>query len=471
MARSLRLELLTWVALPLSAAVAVLAVFDYQNASATATVVQDRLLLGSAHIIAEQLHFEDGGLQAHIPPSALELFQSGPQDRVYYRVTTEAGQLLSGYAELALPVVALQPEQPHFFDSAVRGLPVRAVALLQPVPGAPGAQAVTVEIAQTLSGHAQLTHSLWLNAVGQQMLILALAAMLALLGLRRGLRPVLQLRDTVLARPPGALAPLALAGIPQELTPLVEAINDHAVRLARHNDAQQVFIQDAAHQLRTPFTLLNTQISYALRSPDEASRMESLRALRRSVQQSVRLVNQLLTLSSAEVHSVSIQPATALRLDSVVQRALEDLSALAQAKQIDLGFEQLGPPPSVLAQPVALREIVVNLVHNAIVYTQPGGVVTARIDCAADAPSLTVEDNGPGIAPEQRERVFERFYRIADHDSRGCGLGLPIVREFARRMGATVQLSSAGGPSGLQARVQFPASTKTPCIPEVDRQH
>jgi len=454
-ATSLRKRLLAWVMLPLLGAVAVDGWISHREASATASVVQDRLLLGSARIVAEQLHLEDGALQDHIPPAALELFESGEVDRVYYRVTTGAGQIVTGYAELALPGAELQPETPHFFDTQVRGAPVRAVAFLQPVLADPGVLPVLVEIAQTMNGHERLTRSLWLRTMAQQLLLLALVAALVLFGLRRGLLPLLRLRDTVLAREPGSLQPLAFDAMPAELSPLVVAINEYARRLDQYTGAQRVFIQNAAHQLRTPLTLLTTQVSYAVRATDASGRSESLAAIRDTVQQSARLVNQLLTLSAVEAQEHAGKAAPSVQLDALIRQVLEDMAAQAQAKGIDLGFEMAGEGALVAAPRLALREIAMNLVDNAIRYTPPGGIVTTRIDVAADTVTLLVEDNGPGIAPEERERVFERFYRIHDGDSAGSGLGLPIVREFASRIGASVELRTSAAGQGLTVAVRF----------------
>ena len=451
MAHSLRAQLLAWVLVPLAGAVAVGAWISYRNASETAAVVQDRLLLGSARIIAEQLRFEEGEYQEHIPPSALELFQSGQYDRVYYRVTTSSGQVLSGYSELPMPATPVQPEQPFFFDATVRALPVRVVAFLQPVVGSQGSQPVLVEIAQTLRGRNELTGSLWLHAVGQQLLIVALASVFILFGLRRGLQPLLRLRDVVLSRDPGTLQPLQATEIPSELSPLVVAINEYVTRLERYTDAQKVFIQDAAHQLRTPLTVLNTQVSYAVRATDPAGKEESLAAIRHTVGQAVRLVNQLLTLSTAEANAGAQDVQAPLSLDAVVQQVLEDLSAQAQAKDIDLGFDMSGEHPLVDGHPVAAREIVMNLVDNALRYTQAGGTVTVHLEHV----QLSVEDNGPGVPPEQRERVFERFYRLNNRDSGGCGLGLPIVRQFAEDIGAKVSLETPASGAGLAAVVRF----------------
>jgi two-component system sensor histidine kinase TctE len=142
-------------------------------------------------------------------------------------------------------------------------------------------------------------------------------------------------------------------------------------------------------------------------------------------------------------------------LDIVMRQVLEDLAGQAQAKGIDLGFEMTGAEPMIAGHPIALREIAMNLVDNAIRYTQPGGIVTSRISVSAETVTLIVEDNGPGIPLDERERVFERFYRIHDGDSGGCGLGLPIVREFASRMGARVALRTPAGDRGLAVEVMF----------------
>jgi len=453
--RSLRAGLLAWVMLPLAGAVAVDGWIGWREASRTALAVQDRLLLGAARIVAEQMRVEEGVFQDHIPPAALELFEARDADQIFYRVTATSGRLITGYAELGLPEATLQLEAPRFFDTSVRGQPVRVVAYLQPVVGAESIPAVIVEIAQTLHGRHAFALDLWWHGMLQQVVILTMTAALILLGLRQGLRPLLRLRAAVLARAPGTLQPLDVQDLQVELAPLVLAINDYARRLDQFAGAQRVFIQNAAHQLRTPFTLLTTQLSYALRADDAQGRDESLRAIRNTVQQAVRLVNQLLTLSAAEAEVRDAAPASRVALDAVVQRVLEDLAGHAQARRIDLGLERDDGDLSVAGDPVAVREIAVNLVDNAIRYTPPGGIVTTRLHRDGARVLLTVEDNGPGIPAHLRERVFERFFRIDDSDSGGSGLGMPIVREFAGRIGASVSLRTPSSGVGLAVDVAF----------------
>lgn len=452
---SLRAGLLRRVVLPLAAAVAIDAAITYVNAHNTATMVQDRLLQGSARIVAEQLRFEDGAFQLHIPPAALELFQASQVDRIYYRVTTASGQLLAGYEDLAAPSGKLQQELPFFFDTIVRDETARAVAYLQPVVGAPDGAPVLVEIGQTMRGHAQLARGLWMHAIAQQLVILALAAALVAWGLRKGLQPLIRLRDLMLARQPGTLQPLHTADVPAELAPLVGALNHYIARLEEHAGAQRVFVQNAAHQLKTPFALLTTQAAWAARSAHGSAKDEAIAALRRTLQQAVRLLNQLLTLSAADAASDASPAAPPTRLDRMVAQVLEDLSPLAQSRSIDLGYAQRGGAPLVRGSPLALREIVLNLVDNAIRYTPPGGAVTVHLDGQAGGVELAVEDNGPGIAPALHDKVFERFFRVDDNHSDGCGLGLSIVREFALRLGAQVLLGTPPSGRGLLVTVRF----------------
>jgi len=457
--RSLRGQLLAWVMLPLAGAALIEGVVSLRNSQSAAAVVQDRLLLGSARIVAEQLRFEDGGLQAPVPPAALELFQSGSTDTVYYRVVAAGDQTVTGYPELVLPDTHLQPETSQFFDTMVRNQSVRAVAYLQPVLTESGLQLVRVQIAETVRGRDAMALSLWGHALVQQLITLALVALLVWVGLRNCLKPLLRLRDAMLRRRPGSLKPLQLAAVPGELSPLVAAVNEYALRLEKHTSMQEAFIQNAAHQLRTPLTLLTTQVSYAVRTTEPQGRDESLSAIRKTVQQASRLVQQLLSLSNAQVHGDAHDHGDCGDLDAVVCGVLEDMVGRAQSKDIDLGFEGAAARCDVRGHVVALREIVVNLVDNAIRYTPPGGVVTTRITARAGRVTLTIEDDGPGIAPEQREKVFQRFYRIDDGDSDGCGLGLAIVREFAQSIDARIWLSAPATGRGLSAEVEFLAAT------------
>ncbi len=458
---SLRRQLLAWVLLPLASAVAVDAWLTYNSSVDTATVVQDRLLLGSARMIAQQISYEDGTFQHHIPPAALELFQSEQPDRIFYRVTTGTGQLLSGYTDLPLPKLNLPADSPYFFGTSMRGEAVRVVAFFQPVIGNPSALPVVVEVAQTTHAHAQLSSGLWLHALAQQLLILALATIFILFGLKRGLQPLIRLRNDVRSRQEGSLEKLRTDGIPAELTPLLESFNDYIQRLENHTNLRSAFIQNAAHQLRTPLAVLNTQISDAQRAPSKAEADQPLLAARKTLQQTTRLVNQFLTLSSAEAYVAVTTPASTQACCDIVQKVLEDLAFQAHHKNIDLGFERSGADSVVSIDPAALREIAVNLIDNAIRYTPAGGVVTVRVRSTEGQLSLVVEDNGPGVPPQSRDKIFQRFHRLGTGDATGSGLGLAIVKELVSQCGATVRVAEPDhGGSGLQVTIDFFASRR-----------
>jgi two-component system sensor histidine kinase TctE len=454
MRSSLRLQLLAWLLLPLGFLVTVNTWLSFRDASATATAVQDRMLLGAVRIIAEQTYYRAGELHVEVPPAALELFESASRDRVYYRVVSPRGALLLGYPELPAPPQSLSSEEFMHFDATMRGEPVRVAAFGHPLIGAPEPQVALIEVAQTLRSHRGLASQIWEQAIIHQLIMLALTIAMVWLGLRFGLRPLIRLRDAVLERRPGALEPLDPGPVPQELAPLVSAVNEYVRRLDEHMAAHGRFVAYASHQLRTALSVLNTQVSFALGSKDAAVREDALQAIRGGVRHGIRLVNQLLTLFVAEAAAHSGERQTEVDLAEVVTRVLEESAAAAQAKSIDLGFEQRGAA-LVRGTPSMLHELVANLVDNAIRYTPRGGVVTASVDGGGERVALRVEDNGPGIAPEQRERVFERFYRLHDDGGGGSGLGLPIVREIAAASRASVELSGAPYGTGLVVSVVF----------------
>ena len=453
MPKSLRLQLLAWLLVPLPALVAINTWLSYRHAAQTATAVQDRMLVGALRIIAEQTYYRAGELHVEVPPAALELFESASDDRVYYRVLSPRGTLLLGYPELASPAAPPRSEEFTHFDATMRGEPVRVAALAHPLIGASDPRPVLIEVAQTLHAKRELAGQIWRQAIQHQIIILALAIALVLLGLRFGLVPLVRLRDAVLERRPGTLEPLDAAAVPQELAPLVQALNEYVRRLDRHVAEHGRFVAYASHQLRTALTVLNTQVTYALSSADAASREDALRAMRDGVRNAIRLVNQLLTLFVAEAARQAGEREAQLDLAPVVKQVLEELAAAAHAKSIDLGFEQRGSALVRGSAPM-LHELVANLIDNAIRYTPDRGVVTAVLEASEARVTLRVEDNGPGIPIEQRERVFERFYRHDAAASGGCGLGLPIVREIAAASGARVALSEPPG-GGLAVSVVF----------------
>ena len=449
---SLRSHLLLWLLLPIAAIAAVDAYVSYRAAERTARLVQEQLLLGAARVIGEQAKVEDGVLQVLVPPAALEMFASPSRDRVFYRATAADDSLLAGYYDLPLPAEKLAPEQATYFDAVLRDRRIRVVAFAQPVFTEPYRGTVTIEVAQTLDGRDALARDIWAGTVTRHLLVLPLLAVLLWFGLRRAMRPVLSLSERVRSLEPGSVARLDEAAAPAEIRPLVVAFNEYARRLDMHVSAHSRFIADASHQLRTPLTVLNTQLSYAVRSGG-AEREEALSASQATVHHGMRLVNQLLSMSAVEAGAAA--NARDVDLVAVVTEVLEAEAWLAQERGIDLGFECDLPDVIVQGHEHLLVELTSNLVDNAIRYTPGGGQVTVRVVEEGGLATLCVEDDGPGIPPADRERVFERFCRLENSRSDGCGLGLAIVREIARIHGAEVSLHTARSGRGLLVCVKL----------------
>src|SRR5258708_13514167 len=223
MLSSLRLQLLAWLLVPLGFLLAVNPWRSLRHASATATAVQDRMLLGAVRIIAEQTYYGAGEVQGEAPPAALELFESASRDRVYYRVVSPRGALLLGYPELASRAQPLSSEEFTHFEATMRGEPVRVAAFAHPLIGAPEPQVVLIEVAQTLRSHRELASQIWEQAIVHQLIMLALAIVLMWLGLPFGLRPLIRLRDAVLEPRPRPLDPPHPAPLPQARPPPVTA--------------------------------------------------------------------------------------------------------------------------------------------------------------------------------------------------------------------------------------------------------
>ncbi|GLU31426.1 sensor histidine kinase N-terminal domain-containing protein [Trinickia caryophylli] len=449
---SLRARLLWWVLLPLAAFMLVTGSLAYDAARQTAELVQDNALIASARTIAEDVQWQNGALVSEIPPAALELFESPYQDHVYYRVMT-AERLLGGSPELPLPERA--GRYPRFYDTSIADQPIRAVAFQRQLYDSGRSYTVTVIVGKTEASREAMLRSLWRPQLIRQAMMLALAVAFVLIGLTTELKPLMKLKDDVADREPMQLEPIRVEHLHSELRPIVDAINQCIARLKLHATRQRQFIADAAHQLRTPLTLLDMQIQYACQcKPGDPALGDALAGIRRASRKMIEMTNQLLLLAQAE----SAAPETArapVDMAQVVSSVLEDLVMAAERRGIDLGAE-LGERLVVAGRDNLLSALVANLVDNAIRYTHEGGSVTARCRREGDEVVIEVIDDGPGIPPEIRAHVFERFYR-GKTEVEGTGLGLAIVRRIAQAHGGGVTLAPGPQRVGLVATVRLPA--------------
>jgi len=446
--RSLRLQLLAWVVLPLAGLAAVNLWTSRNSAFATADLVTDQMLLGSARAIAEQVSMIDGVLDATVPPAAIELFDTGDRDSVYYRVETADGRLLTGYPDLPLP------DRAGGSDAAYRGQALRLRSYSHPIVGAGAASPIVVTVGVTMAGHDAMARRLWFTAFAQQFALVLIAGLFVLIGLHRGLAPLLKLRDAVRSRGRTQLEPISIPGVQSEIRPLIDALNAYMERVRAQMAAQRRFVANAAHQLRTPLALLSTQAAYARREAGADARGEALLALQESTQRLARLAEQLLTLSRAEPGSRRPR-ADRVDLAEAARDVLANLAPVAVGRGVDLGLEA-DAPAIVSGDGTMLTEMIVNLVDNALLYGRTGGSVTVAVSATRSEAVLVVSDDGPGIPPDEREHVFERFYRAAGTAEGGSGLGLAIVREVAENAGGSVTLADGPAGGGLVVEIRLP---------------
>ena len=310
-----------------------------------------------------------------------------------------------------------------------------------------------IQVAQLMKVRKEQAARLALRTLLPFALLLPVLAAIIALVVRRSLDPLERLARTVRARAPTALDPLPVEGLPTDVRPLVDALNGLLAQLTRVLERDRAFVADAAHELRTPLTALNLQLSTLDTARSDAERTEARARLAEGLQRSARLVEQLLTLAGVEPGASA--PLCELRLDELVRDVVVEALPLADARHIDLGVGGLDAA-AVRGNRSALTAMVRNLLDNAIRHTPEGGSVDVALETAEGQARLRVTDTGPGIPPHERERVFDRFYRVPGTLAVGSGLGLAIVRAIATQHGAQVRLESGPDARGLEASVRFP---------------
>ena len=321
-----------------------------------------------------------------------------------------------------------------------------------------GAQALTrvIQVAQPMSVRERRAAQLALSTLAPFALLLPVLALLIWLAVGQALRPLERLTALVKARRVNALEPLSAARLPDEVRPLVGALNELLARLQAALGRERAFMADAAHELRTPLTALHLQMDMLARASGEAERSAAMERLSAGVQRAIRLVEQMLALAREEPRT---PPRRApVELETLAREVLAELLPLADAHHIDLGLGA-ARPLTVSGDREALRTLLRNLVDNAVRYGGDGGRVDVSVEAggSADAPraELAVTDSGPGIPPEERARVIDRFYRRAGTAPPGSGLGLAIVKAIADAHGATLTLTSGPDGRGLKVIVSF----------------
>jgi two-component system OmpR family sensor kinase len=319
-----------------------------------------------------------------------------------------------------------------------------------------GVQAPTrvIQVAQPMSVRERRAAELALQTLKPFALLLPVLALLIWVAVGTALDPLRRLTAQVKARRVNALDALPAERLPDEVQPLVLALNDLLGRLQAALERERAFMADAAHELRTPLTALHLQMGMLARASGEAERDAAMSTLSAGVERAIHLVEQMLALARQEPRPD--RQAVPVRLDELAREIVAELVPLADAGRIDLGVAA-AEAATVAGDADALRTLLRNLVDNAVRYSTPGGRVDVTVENTPQGARVTVSDDGPGIPPDERSRVFDRFYRRAGSAPPGSGLGLAIVKAVADAHGATLSLADGPSGKGLAASVSFPA--------------
>lgn len=458
---SLRWRLLAALLLPLSALIGANAWWGYDRAVLAANDAYDRALYLVTRSLAEDLQWRQGRPQLNMNGGTGYLLENHTGSRLFYQVSDPQGQVLLGVNDLPRPPAT--SDRVHFFalveflDVQYRATPVRLARMTHVLSGEDTMQhVVQVHVAETREARDALTLTILRETLGSQLLLLCAAAALVWIGVKFAVRPLQRLGELIERRTDEELHPLS-GSWPAELRPLVAAINDYMQRLGRLIDSRKRFLDNAAHQLRTPLTALKMQLGM-LERQSPASTTALVRAAQLSADNAVRLATQLLTLTRAE-HSPEIDSPSTVDLVALAQQVTAENLWRVHAAGADLGLEAQVPCCFMVGHAELLQEALVNLIDNALHHGGGGVHITVRVL----AWGLEVVDDGPGIADAHLAHVFERFYRAAPAGVSGSGLGLAIVQEIARQHGALAQVRSpARDGRGTAVAIRWPVDSAQP---------
>jgi two-component system sensor histidine kinase TctE len=442
---SIRLRLLKWLIGPILLVNLAGASLTYLLAWTPARQAFDQAIGDAAAALAARLVAGPGGAVLDLPKQAEQLLRNDELDVIYFVVRRADGTLVAGDADFP-PLAA----SGALSDAAMRGEPVRVAQRSARV----GAATLQVAVAKTVRKRQQIR-----SAIVRAMIPLEALFSLALAGLvwfsvSGALAPLARMRSNLNQRDGADLTPID-TDVPYELAPVVSAFNGLLGKVAAGGRAQHAFLADVAHQLRTPLAGVKLQLEWlAARHGADPESAHSIRLMLLSNGRMIRQTNQLLALARAEPSRFEKKRLETLDLAQLVQESIQHFVEEAAKKDIDLGFELA--PALIAGDRFLLRDLLDNLVDNALRYTPAGGTVT--VGCRSDGEHgwLAVEDSGPGIPAASRELVFGRFVRLDDKTS-GSGLGLAIVRDIAAAHGAQVAIDERGG-GGALLSVRFPAA-------------
>ncbi|MCK2148762.1 sensor histidine kinase N-terminal domain-containing protein [Marinobacter alexandrii] len=422
----------------------------------------DRLLTGAAFQMAENIRLQEGRVIVDLPRSAFDTLALAPDDRVFYAIDIVGGTHITGYE--GLPESDNQEAAPSmegsvgqlpvsFFEADYSGEPVRFVTVERVLKDLGVAKTVRVKIGQTLLARNGLADGISWRALQVVGGIILVALVVIMFGIWMILRPLNKLNLALGKRSPVDLKPLNL-NVPQEVRPLLQTINHFMSQLASTLDGLKRYTGEAAHQIRTPLAGLKSQAQNALNEHDPELRQEQLKRVVECTDMLSSTVSQLLNRAQL-AHRLRSESFNDVPLDRLIEEVCREIAVSALHQGVEVAY--LGHASVVISGDLfSLKQMVRNIIENAIQYSPKNSVVEVdlRSEPDSDGPVISISDQGPGIPEEEREHVFEQFYRSPNNPRSGSGLGLAIAQEVAAHHDAHLQLKD-NFPRGLTVEILF----------------
>jgi two-component system sensor histidine kinase TctE len=456
----MRRQLLVGILMPVLLLVGLNAWSLYEEALYASDVAYDRSLLASAKTISEQLDVEgyddQAQIRALVPYAATEAFEADNQSRLYYKVSHLNGTVVSGFADM--PVWKGQiPDKPtyaalvDFYNDRYLQEDVRVATLLQPVVSEKGRAMAVIQVAETLELRQSLARELLVGTLWRQALLLAIIALVVVYVVQRATQPVRELSEHLENRSEHDLAPLSDTEAPQEIKPLIQATNHVMQKLQTLLAQQKGFVRDAAHQLRTPLTVLKLQVQSA--QSGDVSSEQALQDIGHTIDRATQLVNQMLALAKVEQLSTA-SPTVVNDFSEVAREVALEMAPLMAARNLDFEISTVSCP--VLAPAWMLRELTRNVLDNAIRHSPMKGRLKLSTVQKEGRVVFNLQDEGPGLSADLQARLFQPF--SAGDTRHGSGLGLSICLGIVQSLQGEIRLVNEpmpGSSTGLNCEVQF----------------
>ncbi len=463
--RSLFAEILDWMLVPLLVVWPLTIILTYGVAEGLSQQPFDRVLEDQVQALSRQVNWDGDVSFVNLPSAARNILRADDTDQIFFQIRTQKNRIIAGDPDLTVPeeeegkrlqVVLFRNEE--LADKKIRV----AHTWVAPPSGDSGTHRwVLVQVAETLGKRTQLATEIIKGMILPQFVVLPISVLLVWFGLSRGIKPLNSLQQRIQQRKPDDMSPIPLDEVPEELAPVVMSFNNLLLRLDHNVQVQKRFVADAAHQLKTPLAGLRMQAELAHGAASDLERNKTLDNITRSTRQATRLVNQLLSLARTEAMatqgSSESLPKQRLDLSQLVREVTLEWIDEALNQGHDLGLEA-DQSAWIQGNAVLLKEMVKNLIDNALTYSPAPGTITLRVTQTSVHTILEVEDTGPGIPVSERESVLQPFYRVLGTGKDGSGLGLAIVQHTVSQHNAQLELQDnphSKDSHGLLVKITF----------------